>query len=297
VTDPEKNVSVLERLRAHDLVDLTSEEQRKEYRERELIRLDALGSGSDWTPFLQHTGIASLSIGYGGESGGGSYHSIYDSFDHYTRFVDPTFDYGVTQAKTNGRLVLRLANADVLPFEFTTFADTLKRYLDELTRLADRARAETEERNRLVRDKVYDLADDPTRPLVAPKMQEPVPYFNFAPLQNAVAKVQRSAREYARVASALPQDPARQVELDRALMHVEQALLTTQGLPRRPWFRHQIYAPGFYTGYGVKTVPGVREAIEQKEWAEVASQMDVVARTLEAYAAEVDRATAIARGR
>jgi N-acetylated-alpha-linked acidic dipeptidase len=297
VTDPEKNVSVLERLRAHELVDLASEDLRKEYRERELIRLDALGSGSDWTPFLQHTGIASLSIGYGGESGGGSYHSIYDSFDHYTRFIDPTFDYGVTEAKTNGRLMLRLANADVLPFEFTTFADTLKRYLDELTRLADRTRAETEERNRLVRDKVFDIADDPTNPLVAPKMQEPVPYFNFAPLQNAVAKLQRSAREYARVAGSLPQDPARQVELDRALMHVEQALLTTQGLPRRPWFRHQIYAPGFYTGYGVKTVPGVREAIEQKQWAEVASQMDVVARTLDAYASEVDRATAIARGR
>ena len=297
VTDPEKNVSVLERLRAHELVDLASEDLRKEYRERELIRLDALGSGSDWTPFLQHTGIASLSIGYGGESGGGSYHSIYDSFDHYTRFIDPTFDYGVTEAKTNGRLMLRLANADVLPFEFTTFADTLKRYLDELTRLADRTRAETEERNRLVRDKVFDIADDPTNPLVAPKMQEPVPYFNFAPLQNAVAKLQRSAREYARVAGSVPQDPARQVELDRALMHVEQALLTTQGLPRRPWFRHQIYAPGFYTGYGVKTVPGVREAIEQKQWAEVASQMDVVARTLDAYASEVDRATAIARGR
>jgi N-acetylated-alpha-linked acidic dipeptidase len=175
VTDPEKNVSVLDRLRAKELVDLTSDEQRREYRERELIRLDALGSGSDWTPFLQHTGIASLSIGYGGESGGGSYHSIYDSFDHYTRFIDPTFDYGITQAKTNGRLMLRLANADVLPFEFTTFADTLKRYLDELTRLADRSRAETEDRNRLIRDKAFDLADDPTRPLVTPKLQEPAP--------------------------------------------------------------------------------------------------------------------------
>ncbi len=134
-----------------------------------------------------------------------------------------------------------------------------------------------------------------------PPAQEPVPYFNFAPLQNALAKLQRSAHEYDRaVASMAPDVPnaaARTAAVNRILMHAEQALLTTQGLPRRPWFRHDIYAPGFYTGYGVKTIPGVREAIEQRNWAEAAQQMDIVANVINAYAAEVDRATDAAKGK
>ncbi len=295
VKDPEKGVSVLERMRAHELITLKSEEERKEFRDRQLIRLDALGSGSDWTPFLQHTGIASLSVGYGGESGGGSYHSIYDSFDHYTRFIDPNFEYGVAQAKTNGRLMLRLANADVLPMEFTTFAETMKRYVEELTKLAERMRVDTEARNRFLRENAFDLADDAERSLQPPKAQEAVPFLNFAPLQNAVARLDRSAHDYARATKTLPQDSAQQVALDRSLMHAEQLLLTQQGLPRRPWFRHQIYAPGFYTGYGVKTVPGVREAIEQRQWSDVAPQVETVARVIDAYAAEVDRAAAIVK--
>jgi N-acetylated-alpha-linked acidic dipeptidase len=301
VNDPERNVSVLERLRARETVLAKNAEERKELRERQLIRLDALGSGSDYTPFLQHTGIAALNIGYGGEDGGGSYHSIYDSFDHYTRFGDPTFDYGVAQAKTTGRLMLRLADADVLPIEFGTFADTLSRYTTELTKLADTMRAETEERNRQIRERTMELAADPTKTFVVPPSQEPVPYLNFAPLQNALAKLQRSAHDYDRaIASMAPDVPnaaARTAAVNRILMHVEQTLLTTQGLPRRPWFRHDIYAPGFYTGYGVKTIPGVREAIEQRNWNEAAQQMDIVANVINAYAAEVDRATDAAKGK
>ncbi|HEX7418782.1 MAG TPA: M28 family peptidase, partial [Thermoanaerobaculia bacterium] len=152
VQDPERKVSVLERMRARELANTIDVEKRKELRDRELIRLDALGSGSDFTPFLQHLGIAALNIGYSGEDGGGSYHSIYDSFDHYVRFGDPNFDYGITQAKTVGRLMLRLANADVLPFEYTTMSDTLSRYVDEVTKLSDTSRREIEERNRFIRD-------------------------------------------------------------------------------------------------------------------------------------------------
>ena len=292
VVDPERNVSVLERMRAHDLALTTSPEERKSYRERELIRLDALGSGSDYTTFLQHVGVAALNDGFGGEGGGGSYHSIYDSFDHYTRFGDPTFDYGVALAKTNGRIVLRLANADVLPFEFTTFSDTLSRYLDELTKLADTTRRDIDERNRLLRDNVYVVAADPTKTFVPPKPEPPAPYLNFAPLQNAVARLQRAARDYASAASGVPSNAA---ELDRVLMRVEQLLTRDAGLPRRPWFRHQIYAPGFYTGYGVKTLPGVREAIEQKNWTEASQQIDIVAKVIDGYAAEVERAAGIAK--
>lgn len=301
VVDPERNVSVLERMRARELADLKSPEERKAYRERELIRLDALGSGSDYTVFLQHVGVAAMNLGFGGEGGGGSYHSVYDSFDHYTRFGDPTFEYGVALAKTDGRMVLRLADADVLPFEFTTFADTLSRYLDELTKLADTTRRDIEERNRLIRDNVYTIAADPTKTFVPPKPEPPAPYLNFAPLQNAVAHLQRAAHDYAAAASGLPGDApnanVREEALDHVLRHAEQLLLTPEGLPRRPWFRHQIYAPGFYTGYGVKTVPGVREAIEQKNWTEAAQEIDVVAKVVDAYAAEVERAAGIARRR
>jgi N-acetylated-alpha-linked acidic dipeptidase len=301
VVDPQRKVSVLERMRARDLTLATSPEMRKQYRERELIRIDALGSGSDFTPFLQHTGIAAMNVGYGGEGGGGSYHSVYDSFDHYIRFSDPTFDYGIAQAETTGRLVLRLANADVLPFEFSTFADTMSRYLEELTKLADTTRNEIEERNRLVRDRSYEIAADPTKPFTPPKIEALAPYLNFAPLQNAVSHLQLAARDYTGAAASLPSDApnaaVREAALDHALMHAEQALTRPEGLPRRPWFRHQIYAPGFYTGYGVKTVPGVREAIEEKRWTEASQQIDVVSRVIDAYASEVERAAAIARGR
>jgi N-acetylated-alpha-linked acidic dipeptidase len=217
---------------------------------------------------------------------------VYDSFDHYTRFGDPKFDYGIVQARTAGRLVLRLANADVLPFEVTSFADTVTRYLDELTKLAADKRRDIEEKNRLVRDNAFEIAADPTRTYVPPKAEEVPPYLNFAPLQNAVARVQKSAREFDRAAAGHSGGPA----LDQAIMHFEQALTRSEGLPRRPWFRHQIYAPGFYTGYGVKTIPGVREAIEQKQWSEANEQIAIVAKVLEGYAAEVDRATAIAAG-
>jgi N-acetylated-alpha-linked acidic dipeptidase len=242
--------------------------------------------------------VAALNIGYGGEGGGGSYHSVYDSFDHYTRFGDPTFDYGVTQAKTTGRLVLRLANADTLPFELTTFADTMSRYIDELTKLADTTRRDVEERNRLVREHAYENAADPTRTFVAPTAEPAAPYLNFAPLQNAVAHLKRSAHDFDRAAAAVPPDAVtRQAAVDHSLMHIEQSLLRTDGLPRRPWFRHQIYAPGFYTGYGVKTVPGVREAIEQKQWSDANAQIEIVAKVIEGYVAEVEKGTAAAKGK
>ncbi len=291
VQDPERNVSVLERLRARSVVLASNDEDRKLARDRELMRLDALGSGSDYTAFIDHVGIASLNIGYGGEGGGGSYHSIYDSIDHFERFGDPNFVYGVVQAKTTGRMMLRLANADVLPLQAGTFADTVGRYASEVIKLADDTRAKVEEQNREIRTREMELAADPTKPFVAPKIEQPVPYVNFAPLQNAVVRLKDAAHNLDKASSAATDsnNAARQVALDAALMHLEQALLGP-GLPRRPWFRHQIYAPGFYTGYGVKTLPGIREAIEQKQWAEANEQIAVTAKVLEGYAGEVEKA-------
>jgi N-acetylated-alpha-linked acidic dipeptidase len=290
VQDPERNVSVLERLRARLVVLASNDEERKQARERELMRLDALGSGSDYTAFIDHVGIAALNIGYGGEGGGGSYHSIYDSIDHFERFGDPNFVYGVVQAKTTGRMILRLANADVLPLQTSTFAETVGRYSSEVIKLADDTRAKTEEQNREVRNGELELAADPTKPFVEPPLEPVAPYVNFAPLQNAVAHVKRVADDIEKACAVATDsgDAARQAKLDAALMHLEQALLGP-GLPNRPWFRHQIYAPGFYTGYGVKTLPGIREAIEQKQWAQANDQIAITAKVLENYASEVEK--------
>ena len=277
VADPEKNVSVLDRLRAKEIVAATDADKRKEWRERDAIRLDALGSGSDFTPFLQHAGIAALNIGYSGEDDGGSYHSIYDSFDHYTRFGDPGFKYGVVLSKTTGRMMLRLADADVLPFEFGTVADTIHNYVNEVIKLADESRTKIAEQNREVRDRAFDLASDPTKPYVSPKEEPAVPYLDFSPLQNAIARLEAAAK-------AAPKSVP-----DSVSMHMEQLFTREEGLPRRPWFKHQIYAPGFYTGYGVKTLPGIREAIEQKNWSEANQQIGVAASTIERYAAELEK--------
>ncbi|MBI4548184.1 MAG: M28 family peptidase [Ignavibacteriae bacterium] len=297
VTDPQTKVSVAERARAHIIVQGTSEEQ-KEVRDRDDLHIYALGSGSDYTPFIQHLGIASLNIGYGGEDGGGSYHSIYDSYAHYTRFGDPTFEYGVALAQTTGRAVLRLASAEILPFEFSNFAETVGKYVKEVSKLTDDMREETEELNRRIKERSLALAANPTQTYIVPKPKEPVPFLNFAPLQNAVTTLERSAKEYDQEMKNLKEKGgelvARQKKaLNGILLKIEQASTRREGLPRRPWYRHQIYAPGMYTGYGVKTLPAVREAIEQRYWTEANEQIEVVAKVIEGFAREIDRAKAI----
>ncbi|MGN6186025.1 MAG: M28 family metallopeptidase [Thermoanaerobaculia bacterium] len=274
VVDPERNVSVLERARAKALFDAETDKERKEIRAHNGFRLYALGSGSDYTPFLQHLGIASLNVGYDGESEYGVYHSAYDSFDHYLRFGDPTFVYGVTQAKTTGRMMLRLANADMLPFETTSLASTVARYLDEVTELVSDLRDEAEEQNLQIRERTAELAADPTKPFTAPKAAVDVPHLELAHLQNAVERLQKTARAFDAKAS----------RPDATLMRLERALTRTEGLPVRPWYRHHVYAPGFYTGYGVKTFPGVREAIEQKKWKEANEQIVILSGVLNRYA-------------
>jgi N-acetylated-alpha-linked acidic dipeptidase len=301
VVDPQTKVTVAERQRALRLLRASRAEDRKELRDRRDLRIAALGSGSDYTPFLQHLGVASLNLGYGGEDEGGSYHSIYDSFDHYTRFGDPTFAYGVALAQTAGRALLRLAEAEVLPFEFTALSDTLGRYVTEVGKLADDLREETEETNRRLRDRTYEIAADPRQVDIPPSPRPSVPYISLAPLLNAQARVEESARAFdaawkARMAAGpLPADA--QKALDAALMSAERSLTRPEGLPRRPWFVHQVYAPGLYTGYGVKTLPAVREALEQREWSQAEEQARVVARVLEGFASHIDRATAMLSGR
>ena len=294
VTDPQTKVSVFERSLAAVRLRGTDDEK-KEALTRTDLRIDALGSGSDYTPFIQHLGIASLNVGFGGEDGGGSYHSIYDSFAHYKRFGDPGFEYGAALVKVTGRIVLRLANADVLPLAFSPFSETVGKYLKEVTKLADDMREETEKMNALVRDSVYKLASDPTLPIVAPTALEPVPAIDFSPLQTALTKLEKASKAYdstaARALETGKLDAAALASLDRTLMLTERALTAEAGLPRRSWFRHQIYAPGYYTGYGVKTLPGVREAIEERNWQEMPAQLAIIAKALDSMSAEIEKAT------
>jgi N-acetylated-alpha-linked acidic dipeptidase len=295
VTDPEKGISIAQRSLAATQMFGGPEEQQAA--RAGTLALDPLGSGSDFTPFLQHLGIAALNLGFGGEERYGQYHSIYDSFDHFTRFVDPTFVYGVTLAKTAGRMTLRLADADVLPFGFDRLSAAVGTYVDEVEKLSGTLRKEAADRARDLDAGIYQAIDDPTETWVAPRRLDPVPYLNFAPLHNAAAALKTSTDAYQKAyaaATAGGKVPAADVRarLDQILLKAERALTRNEGLPRRPWYVHQIYAPGFYTGYGVKTLPAVREAIEQRQWQEAEQQIGIVAGTIEGYAKEVDRATA-----
>lgn len=294
VPDPQTKMSVWQRGRTREYV-YGSASERRELETRPDLRIDPLGSGSDYTPFLQHLGIASLNLGFGGESGGGSYHSVYDSFDHYTRFIDTDFSYGIALAQTCGRATLRLANADVLPFEFTNAAETIGQYVQEIKRLADQMREETRTMNRLLADGSYIAVQDPKQNMGAPRPKAEVPPIDFKPLDDALKNLQDSAADYEKASRDRRISPKTQQALDVMLYQTERALTNPNGLPRRSWFRHQIYAPGFYTGYGVKTLPGVREAIEQRNWNETAEQIRIAAQTIERFATEIDRAAKLAR--
>lgn len=297
VEDPQKGISVLKRARALRIM-RGSAESRREAKNRADLRIGALGSGSDYTPFLQHLGIASLNLGYGGENRGGEYHSIYDSFDHYIRFGDPKFEYGIALAKTAGRAVLRLANADILPFDFQNFTDTISNYIKEVSELADKLRDDTERENSMITDGIYKAVYDPTKQYVMPDKKDAVPYFNFAPLQNALSNLKTKADNFEQVLKDMMDSGNslslnQQKELGKILYQTERTLTRKEGLPRRSWFKHHIYAPGFYTGYGVKTLPGVREAIEQRNWQEVEEQIPIVAEVLTNFAEQIVAATEI----
>ncbi len=305
VQDPETGVSVGARSRARLLV--RGIERGATDTDRRLARvaststdlpIDGLGSGSDYQAFLQHLGVATLNIEYGGESDqSGVYHSQYDTFEHYMRFGDPGLKYDVAEAQTIGHMDLRLAAAEVLPLQFGDFADTIGGYVDELHRLADDKRRTSEELAKLLDLNVFGLAADPTR-VVGPPAREPeVPYFEFAPLDNAVARLKKSARSYdelyAKVAAGLKLNTAQRKDLNELLRGMEQTLTDPRGLPGRDWYRHLIYAPGTLTGYGAKTLPGVREGIEQDRFDEADRYIPITAAVLSAYCDRLDRATAL----
>jgi N-acetylated-alpha-linked acidic dipeptidase len=306
IQDPETKGSVWRRMQAVRLArpaDNATPVERGEARTRPDLRIGALGSGSDYTAFLDHLGIASVSVGFGGEDQGGIYHSIYDDFYWYTHFSDTDFVYGRALAQYAGTAVLRLADADLLPLDFSNFTDTVRRYIDEVERLAREAHDRTVERNRLIEEGVFAAANDPRRPRQDPPKEAVPPYLNFAPLENGFVALERTAKAYdlalARAAENGGAGLARAGlrDVNAKLIAVERALTLKDGLPNREWFKHQIYAPGFYTGYGVKTLPAVRESIEQKDWklaeeqiARVGKVLENAGETIQGAAAELTRA-------
>ncbi|HEY6936531.1 MAG TPA: transferrin receptor-like dimerization domain-containing protein [Terriglobales bacterium] len=298
VQDPESGVSVWQRDEMNSIAEAKSAEDRKKIRDRADLRMGALGSGTDYTTFADHLGVASLNLGFGGEDpDAGVYHSIYDDFYWYTHFSDTTFVYGRALAQTVGTAVMRLADADLLPFDFNDLADTMQLYLTQLKKLAEDKRNEAIERDRELDEGLFHAINDPRRPTVAPPREEVPPYLNFAPLENAVDQLNRSARRYQEAlqkAWASPQgvQPATLADLNQKMMESERRLTDDAGLPRRSWYKHLIYAPGVYTGYAPKTMPGVREAIEQKRWPEANTEIARVAKVLENESALIDSATA-----
>ena len=299
VRDPEQPVSILQRQRAaigvHAFTDPSAREDALAKRAAAGgdLPIGALGSGSDYSSFVQHLGIPSINLGFGGEDEqGGIYHSAYDTFEHYVRFGDPKFEYGVALGQTAGRMVLRSADADVLPFAFEPFADTVGSYVDELKRLVTSGREKTEATNRLVRANVFAVAADPTQTAIAPAIEEPAPRIDFTALDQAAAKLKASARAYD-AALARGASPAKRAQVNAILQTVDQTLLDPEGLPGRPWFKNLAYAPGVLTGYGAKTLPGIREALEGRRWVEAQTYIGRTARALNAYADRVDQAAAV----
>ncbi len=282
VMDPQTNVTVFERRNAVQQVSGGVPWSHYE--------LGALGSGSDYSPFFQHLGIASFNMGFGGESSGGEYHTMYDSYKHYKRFKDPNFQYGVTLAKVAGRTSLRMANADVLPFEFSHFTKIVNGYKDEVTALADKLRKEANQHNTMIEKGMYALANNPKENMKVPDAKANVPHFNFAPLENALENLEKQSMAFSKATQSGVSNVKNKAAVNAILKDMERALTKEHGLPKRPWYKHHIYAPGFYTGYGVKTFPGVREAIEQGEFNEVEQQINILASVINEFSSQIGQA-------
>jgi N-acetylated-alpha-linked acidic dipeptidase len=289
VSDPETGVSLFERRRAADAVQAPSAKQKQEALSRTTFPLGALGAGSDYSVFNHHIGIPTLSIAFGGESDGGEYHSIFDSYDDYVRFKDPGFVYGVALSKVVGRAVLRLANADLFPLDYRSLHKDVDSYLAEVRQLANQMKEQTVAENRLIASGAYKLASDPQKNQNAPSAKDSVPSFDFSVLQASLDSLGKSARILFELQEKLANisDP-RKDKVNESLAQSEKALLIDSGLPRRPWYKHAIYAPGFYTGYGVKTLPGIREAIEERHWQEAREQIETLTSVVRRLTSTID---------
>ncbi len=294
IQDPEKNITVWKRAYLRRIARAGSPQDREELRDRADLRIGALGDGSDYAPFLDHAGVASLNMGFGGEAGGGVYHSIYDDFYWYTHFGDPKFVYERALSQMAGTTVMRFADADLLPFDPSGSADTIKHYVSELKTELKKQQDQARERNREVEEGVFTATADPEKQYVPPPKEVVPPFLNFAPLENGSEAYTKAADRYKKAVAKLNensgaawQSPTLK-EINARLMLMERTFTTTAGLKERPWFKHQIYAPGAYTGYGVKTIPAVREAMEENKWKDADEGSVIVGAILMKQASLVD---------
>ena len=290
VMDPVQDVSLQERIRARLRVSENKDA------EREDLRIYPMGSGSDYTAFIHHAGVPVLNLGFGGESSGGSYHSIFDSYDHYKRFNDGNYVYGTTLAKVNGRLVLRLSEADILPFRFVNMAENIGSFIESNKKLAEAVEKKTENQNKLLDKKAFTIAGNPKKTYLPPKRLSVVPDFDFSPLDESHKRLEASAWKYEKALTGVKKgvlSAEKKSQVNQLLREVEQAMTRSDGLPRRKWFKNMIYAPGFYTGYGVKTLPGIREGLEERNWDETHFYILEVAKALDRAAAKINAAADI----
>ena len=299
VSDPQTGRSVLDRLQANVRAGAYAGGQGET--ESHVIEaaksggdmpIGALGSGSDYSAFLQHLGIPSLNLGFGGEgAGNGSYHSVYDSYYHVTRVDDPGLVYGATLSKLVGRLVLRAVDGPRVPARYGDLATAVSRYVGEVKKLATGQRDKDRALRDLTREDVFKLASNPDDPTVAPQNRGVTPLIDMLALEDAADRLARSAHAAdAAVERMATLAPAAQAQMEVALRDIDQLLLDPGGLPGRPWFRNMIYAPGTLTGYGAKTLPGVREGIEQRRFADAAAYVARTAAVINAYADRLDAA-------
>jgi N-acetylated-alpha-linked acidic dipeptidase len=298
VKDPETGMSVWKRSHLGEIAAARGD-KRRDARERTDLLVNPMGSGSDYTAFYHHLGVPSLNLGFGGVDDGGIYHSIYDTFRWYTTFSDTSFVYGRALAQTVGLVTMRLASADVLPYEFSRLSERVAANLKEVQDLLTAARDSIEEQNRQVEESLFVAMNDPRRPTVAPAREPVPPFLDFSPLQNGASRLKDASGRFERAytsamrAGAAPLDSARLTRLNALLGQAERALAPADGLTRRPWYRQLLSAPGWYTGYNPKTMPGVREAIEEKRWQDADAGAAVLGRALERQAELLEQAAAV----
>ncbi len=207
------------------------------------VRVGDLGSGSDFTPFLQHVGVPSTDIGSGGPYG--VYHSAFDNYAWFTLNADPHFVYLQEMARVLGLEALRMADCDVLPLDYVPYAKEITSYIEGAKKKAGD-------------DKVGSL--------------------DFGPALAAAERFAAAAQKVRDLENAPPADAAK---LNLGLREVETDLVSAAGLPNRPWYRHIIYAPGEYTGYAAVVIPGVTEAIQAKDATRAAQQLGVLTQALD----------------
>jgi N-acetylated-alpha-linked acidic dipeptidase len=255
-----------------------------------------LGSGSDYSTFLQHLGVETLDFGFGGEGdAGGVYHSRYDTFEHHTRFVDPGFVYAKVLAEVTGRAVIAAADSALPLQQAEDFADAMAQYASEVKKLADDRRDLARRQDGLLKANAFALAADPTEPHGDPAALKPVPKFDFSALDDAIATMKKSAKAYddALAANGGGLSPDKLARLQALMQSLDQTLLNERGLPGRDWYKNLVYAPGRFTGYGAKTLPGIREAIEEERWDDAVTYIGLTADAFRAYAKRLDEATAV----